>query len=83
MLVLSRRLSEQVLIGNNVVVTVVEISCNRVRLGIEAPEHIAVDRPEVREKQSREADSWRHRMPRHGQPGRKDNAAGHPIRRRA
>ncbi len=47
MLVLSRKLGEKILIGDNVVVTVVRIDQGQVRLGIEAPPEIAVYREEI------------------------------------
>ena len=47
MLVLSRKRDEQIVIGQDVVVTVVEIRGDKVRLGIEAPPHISVHRHEV------------------------------------
>jgi carbon storage regulator len=47
MLVLSRRIGERVCIGPDVVVRVVEISGNRVRLGIEAPEEVLILRGEL------------------------------------
>ena len=37
MLVLSRKLGEKIVIGDNIVVTVVKIDRNQIRLGIEAP----------------------------------------------
>lgn len=50
MLVLSRKLGEQIIIDGNIRVTVVSIKGNQVRLGIEAPPQIMVDRQEVRER---------------------------------
>lgn len=47
MLVLSRRESQSIVIGNDVVVTVVSIRGDQVRIGIEAPRSIAVHRLEV------------------------------------
>ena len=47
MLVLSRKLNEKVVIGGNIVVTVVRIDRNQVRLGIEAPGDVRVFREEV------------------------------------
>ena len=47
MLVLSRRQSETIVIGDNIRVQVLEISGGRVRLAIEAPGHISVDREEI------------------------------------
>ncbi len=47
MLVLSRREGESIVIGPNVVVTVVEIRGDHIRLGIEAPRSVTVHRHEV------------------------------------
>lgn len=51
MLVLSRRESERIRLGDGIVVTVVRISGDRVRIGIEAPENVAVVRDELAPKQ--------------------------------
>jgi carbon storage regulator len=47
MLVLSRKLNEQIVIAENIVITVVEIRGDKIRLGIEAPKHVPVHRREV------------------------------------
>ena len=47
MLVLSRRLGESVMIGDDVVVTVLEVRGDVVRLGVTAPRSIAVHREEL------------------------------------
>lgn len=47
MLVLTRRLGETLVIGDDVRITVLGISANQVRMGIDAPKHIAVDRKEI------------------------------------
>ena len=47
MLVLSRHRNQQIIIGDDIVVTVVEIRGDKVRLGIDAPSHIPVHRHEV------------------------------------
>ena len=47
MLVLSRKENERIMISHDVVITVVGIRGNKVRLGIEAPEGMLVDREEV------------------------------------
>jgi carbon storage regulator len=47
MLVISRRLEESLVIGDNVVVTVVEVRGNRVRLGVKAPPNVEIARPEL------------------------------------
>lgn len=48
MLVLSRHRDERILIGDDVVVTVIDIRGDKVRLGITAPQEVRVDREEVR-----------------------------------
>ncbi len=47
MLVLSRKLGEKIVIGDNIVVTVVKIDRNQIRLGIEAPHEVSVYREEI------------------------------------
>ena len=47
MLVLSRKSNEEIVIGSNIRVKVLEISGNRVRLGISAPNHVPVLREEI------------------------------------
>lgn len=50
MLVLSRTVREEILIGENIVVTVVSVGRGRVRLGISAPQEVPVRRREVKTK---------------------------------
>jgi carbon storage regulator len=47
MLVLTRRISEKFIVGNNVVITVLKVDGNQVRIGIEAPREISVIRSEL------------------------------------
>lgn len=47
MLVLSRKENERIRLGDSIVVTVVRLSGDKVRLGIEAPAEIAVVRDEL------------------------------------
>lgn len=54
MLVLSRKRNEQIVIAENIVITVVAIRGDKVRLGIEAPKDIPVHRKEVYEAIQRE-----------------------------
>ena len=54
MLVLSRHRDESIMIGDDVVVTIVDIRGDKVRLGIAAPQHIPVHRQEVYEAIQRE-----------------------------
>lgn len=48
MLILTRRVGEVLCIGDNVTVTVLGVSGMQVRLGINAPKKVAVDRDEIR-----------------------------------
>ena len=54
MLVLSRHRDESIMIGDDVVITIVDIRGDKVRLGIDAPQHIPVHRQEVYEAIKRE-----------------------------
>ncbi len=54
MLVLSRQRDESIIIGDNIVITVVDIRGDKVRLGINAPTEIPVHRQEVYEAIQRE-----------------------------
>ena len=47
MLVLSRKVGEEIVIGDNIRVTVVSMSGNRVKLGFTAPGHTSIHRAEV------------------------------------
>ncbi|HHW24134.1 MAG TPA: carbon storage regulator CsrA [Clostridiales bacterium] len=49
MLVITRKSSESILIGNDIRVTVLEISEGKVKIGIEAPKHVNIVRTEVLE----------------------------------
>lgn len=49
MLVLSRRVGERLMIGDDIVVTVIEVRGDGVRLGIDAPREVRVHRAEVLE----------------------------------
>jgi carbon storage regulator len=50
MLVLSRRLGESLLIGDNITVKVLDMQGGQVRIGIEAPRNISVHREEVKQR---------------------------------
>lgn len=47
MLVLTRKLGEEILIGDDIVLKVTALQGGRVRLGIEAPKHHRIVRPEA------------------------------------
>lgn len=50
MLLLTRRVGETIMIGNEVTVTVIGIKGNQVRVGINAPKSVAVHREEIYER---------------------------------
>ena len=54
MLVLTRKLSESIRIGDDIIVKVVELDNHHVKLGIEAPRRVAVNREEIYERIQRE-----------------------------
>jgi carbon storage regulator len=51
MLVLSRRIGEQIVINNDIVVTVVSVKGNQVRLGFNAPPEVTIYREELLSQQ--------------------------------
>lgn len=47
MLILSRKVNEEVIIGDNIKITVVRVAGNRIRLGISAPDDVTIRRAEI------------------------------------
>lgn len=54
MLILTRRIGESLMIGDEVTVTVLGVKGRQVRLGIDAPKHVRVDREEIRRRKDAE-----------------------------
>lgn len=50
MLILTRRVGETVMIGNEVTVTVLGVKGNQVRIGVNAPKDVSVHREEIYER---------------------------------
>lgn len=50
MLVLTRRLDESITIGNDIKITVLKIDNTQIKLGIEAPKDVTINREEVVKK---------------------------------
>jgi len=63
MLVLTRKKNEELVIGENIVVTVVDIHGGTVRLGINAPKSVTIHRQEVYEKLKANPQNFISRMP--------------------
>lgn len=56
MLILTRRVGESIMIGEEVVVTVLGVKGNQVRIGVNAPKEVSVHREEIYERIKREDD---------------------------
>jgi carbon storage regulator len=82
MLVLSRQRDQSIVIGENIVVTIVDIRGDKVRLGIEAPTEVPVHRREVFEAIQQENLRASQLSPRevHGTVGRRSSGTGGPRR---
>lgn len=69
MLILTRRIGEPVMIGDEATITVLSVKGNQVRIGINAPKHATVHRNEIYERIKREQ-----------QRAAKDGESAQPVR---
>lgn len=54
MLILTRRVGETVIVGDDVTVTIVGVKGNQIRIGISAPKDVSIHREEIYERIRRE-----------------------------
>ena len=59
MLILTRRVGETIMVGDEVTVTIIGIKANQVRIGVDAPRQIAVHREEIYHRIQAEKDPGR------------------------
>lgn len=60
MLVLSRKRGESIIINSDITITVVQITGDKIRIGIQAPENVPVHRKEVHDALVRNGESLIH-----------------------
>ncbi|HHK1973779.1 TPA: carbon storage regulator CsrA [Pseudomonas aeruginosa] len=56
MLILTRRVGETLMVGDDVTVTVLDVKGNQVRIGVNAPKEVAVHREEIYQRIQKEKD---------------------------
>ena len=59
MLLLTRKVGEKLRIGDDVIVTVLGVRGGQIRIGIDAPRHVRVDREEIHQRILEEGETFR------------------------
>ena len=54
MLILTRFVGQRIMIGNDTIVTLLDVGYGKVKIGIEAPKDVRIDREEVRDRINKE-----------------------------
>jgi len=57
MLILTRRIGESLVIGEDITITILAIKGNQIRIGIDAPKDVSVNRQEIQNKINQSAQS--------------------------
>ena len=57
MLILTRRIGEKLMIGDDISVTILGVKGNQVRIGVHAPEDVAIHREEIYDRVRDEAEA--------------------------
>jgi carbon storage regulator len=63
MLILTRRVGESLIIGDDVIVNVLGVKGNQVRIGVDAPKNVSVHREEIYDRIQEEKDKGRPETP--------------------
>jgi carbon storage regulator len=63
MLILTRRQGESIIVGDNVRITVISVKGNQVRIGVEAPRSVSVQRQEIASKKDQTPENDPEKVP--------------------